>query len=237
VSHEPAVRGTHARGVLTHGFSGAVAQRSTHDINLCLPLIHPIGTRRPLHRPPRVALVGRPARKRMRQAVTQNGARQWPVPYWVSCRSQPARCIPAETRPMPFQVSSHRRASESSGACAGTRIAARAARRRRAAGVIADGMGAGDKGRLAIGEPGNVPSARRCSTASSPCSTSSSAPNSAASRPNSRTPDHLGDRGDRCPLRRVLLRVPEQHPHRSRPHFRRKPARVGQRPELSPYLF
>src|SRR5437899_1908213 len=48
-----------------------------------------------------------------------------------------------------------------------------------------------------------------------------------------RTPDLLGDRGDRRPLRRVFLGVLEHHPHRSLAHLRGKPARSRHDPILS----
>ena len=48
-----------------------------------------------------------------------------------------------------------------------------------------------------------------------------------------RAADLLGDRGDRRPLRRVVLGVLEHHPHRSLPHLRGKPTRSRHDPILS----
>src|SRR5262249_16726032 len=43
-----------------------------------------------------------------------------------------------------------------------------------------------------------------------------------------RTADLLGDRGDRRPLRRVVLGVLEHHPDGTLPHFRREPTWSGE---------
>ena len=77
-----------------------------------------------------------------------------------------------------------------------------------------------DRARSSVVSPGRRPPSR------SPCRTQ-------LRSVSAEHPIFFGDRGDRRPLRRVVLGVLEHHPHRSLPHLRGKPAWSRHDPILS----